>query len=80
MDKKYKQISPMDVGKVLVNISLDCMAPVDNITLVNIASLLKTSRYQVKKYMKLLVEYGVAEYSVQSIYSEDELLPPSAVS
>lgn len=76
MREKYKKISSNDVIRVLISISLDIMAPVDNITLVNIASLLNTSRYQVKKHIDKLVKFGIAEYSVQTIYDTDEVIPP----
>lgn len=76
MSEKYKKIQSKDVVKILMNVSLDLMAPIDNISLVAIAKSLKTSRYQVKKHMDKLVKHGIAEYSVQTVYSEDEIIPP----
>lgn len=75
MNKGYAKIKREQVFDILVNISLDIMSPIDNITLVNIAHLLKTSRYQVKKHMDYLKQAGIAEYSVQTVHDEYEVYP-----
>lgn len=72
---KYATIKKEQVFDILVSCSLDIMSPVDNITLVNIAKLLKTSRYQVKKHMDYLKTAGIAEYSVQTVRDEYEVYP-----
>ena len=52
---KYKKISKEDVYKKMVNISTDFWSPIGGvISLVNLANLLGTSRYQVKKYINEL--------------------------
>ena len=73
---KYKKIQEKDVVKTLINVSLDLMSPVDNISLKAIANILKTSRYQVKKHIDKLVKMGAAEYSVQTVHSDEEIIPP----
>lgn len=74
---KYERITPWDVFGVLASCDLDFMNPIDGvINLVNIASFLNTSRYQVKKYMDYLVRIGVAEGTVVIIPSEYEPYPP----
>lgn len=77
MSKRYNQICHWDVLRILISTSLDWMAPEGGvINLVNIASLLDTSRYQVKKCMDGLVRAGVAEYKVAYIPDEYETYPP----
>lgn len=74
---KYERITPWEVFGVLVSCNLDFMNPIGGvINLVNIASLLNTNRYQVKKNMDYLVRIGVAEKTVVMIPSEYEPYPP----
>jgi hypothetical protein len=73
---KYKKITKDDVYRILVNVALDISSPVSIINISNIASLLKTSRYQVKKYIDLMVKDGVAELKFEMIYDDEELYPP----
>jgi hypothetical protein len=75
MSNKYKVITGTDVLDVLISVDLDAMSPINCINLVNIAALLKTSRYQVKMYMDRLVSNGVAELHKTVIYGEDYVLP-----
>lgn len=71
--KAYEKITKEQVFKVLVGITLDFIAPDHVINLVNIADFLKTSRYQVKKYMDELREEGLVELKTTMAYnSEDE--------
>lgn len=76
MSRKYKVISGIDVLNKLIQCDIDIMAPIRCINLVNIADLLGTSRYQVKKYMDMLVENGVAELTTKHIPDEYENYPP----
>lgn len=71
--KKYKKITKTDVFDMVMSITLDFMSPLKTINLVNIASLLKTSRYQVKKYMNELKKEGLVELKYDTIHLEDEL-------
>lgn len=74
---KYERITPWEVFEVLASCDLEIMNPIDGvINLVNIASLLNTSRYQVKKNMDYLVINGVVEKTVVMIPSEYEAYPP----
>lgn len=74
---RYKKITQDDVYKTLVSTSVDPMNPIGGIiSLVNIASLLKTSRYQVKKYIDELKQIGFVELKSVDISTEDEAYPP----
>ena len=74
---KYKKVDSWKVFSVLVSCDLDIMCPLCGIiNLVNIASILGTSRYQVKKYMDYLVRIGVAERAVFMPPWENEVPPP----
>lgn len=74
---KYEKIGPWEVFGILVSCDLDFMNPIGGvINLVNIATLLKTSRYQVKKNMDYLVRIGVADKAVVTIPTEYEPYPP----
>lgn len=68
-------VSLFRVLKVLVNCDLDCMAPIHCVNLVNIADLLKTSRYQVKKTMQALVQKGYAQLEHEVIREDEFVLP-----
>lgn len=73
---KYKKVNQSDVYDVLANVALNIMSPIDVINISNIASLLKTSKYQAKKYVDILVKDNMAELKCESIYDEDDVLPP----
>ena len=75
--KKYEKISPWKVFEVLVLCDIDIMNPMCGIiNLVNIAELLHTSRYQVKRDIDYLVRIEVAEQDTIMIPTEDEIYPP----
>jgi len=74
---KYEKIGPWEVFGILTSCDLDIMNPMCGIiNLVNIASLLHTSRYQAKKNMDYLVRIGVAERSTVMLPEDDEMYPP----
>ena len=74
---RYKKVNEWKVFFVLVSCDLDIMCPLCGIiNLVNIAYILGTSRYQVKKYMAYLVKIGVAERAVFMPPWENEVPPP----
>lgn len=74
---KYKKVDSWKVFSVLVTCDLDIMCPLCGIiNLVNIASMLGTSRYQVKKHMDYLVRIGVAERDIFMPPWENEVPPP----
>lgn len=70
---KYERINPWEVFGVLTSCDLDIMNPLcGTINLINIASLLHTSRYQVKKAMDYLVRIGVAERAIVMLPEDPE--------
>lgn len=74
---KYEKITEDDVFNVLVQTNSDFMNPIGSvINLVNIASLLHTSKYQVKKYMDQLNEKGLVELKMVENWEEEEHFPP----
>jgi hypothetical protein len=74
---RYKKISEKEVFETLIQTNLDFMNPLDGaINLCNIAYLLKTSRYQVKKYIDSLKGKGITELKCINIYSDEEIYPP----
>lgn len=74
---RYKKISKEDVYRTLVSTSLEIHNPMMGaINLVNIANLLDTSRYQVKKHIDALKEEGMVELKYFLLYSEYDNLPP----
>ena len=74
---KYKKVNTWEVFSVLVSYDLDILCPLCGIiNLVNIASMLGTSRYQVKKHMDYLVRIGVAERDVFMPPWVNEVPPP----
>ncbi|WP_341877615.1 hypothetical protein [Defluviitalea saccharophila] len=75
--KKYKKISKEDVLKLLASIAADPLNPTGGIiNIVNIAEVLKTSRYQVKKCINELKHAGVVELDHIDVSEEDEIYPP----
>lgn len=72
---KYVPTSPFRVFQILVSCEMDCTAPIQCINLVNIASILKTSKYYVKKAMKVLVQKGYAQLEHEVIREDDFVLP-----
>lgn len=74
---KYKKVTKQDVYEVLVSVALDLSSHCgDPINVRNIASLLKTSRYQAKKYIDELKKDGLVKLTCFAIPSDDELYPP----
>ena len=74
---KYKKITKEDVYSVLVSVAVDFLNPTFGlISLVEIAGFLKTSRYQVKKYMNILKVEGMVELDMyieqSSCYEYDD--------
>ena len=70
---KYEKISEEDIIKLIINttiISID--SGPDIISPSNIASLLKTSRYQVNKHIKTLVSSKIIYYNSIVIGYEDD--------
>jgi predicted ArsR family transcriptional regulator len=77
MSMKYAKITKEDVYSRMMSLSLDVMNPIGGaISLVNLAALLQTSRYQVKKHMDHLKELGYVELKVLTFPAEDEIFPP----
>lgn len=75
-EEKYEKITKEQVLDVLYSVAMDFIAPDSVINLVNIADHLKTSRYQVKKYMDELKEEGMVELKSTTAYKdEDSSLP-----
>lgn len=75
--KKYAKIGQKEIYEILVGIHLDFTIPLDGtINLVNLAGILKTSRYQVKKHMDQMKKDGIVELHYVFLPSEDEIYPP----
>lgn len=73
---KYKKISKDCIYNLLVGIDLDIMNPIRCINIMNMADYLKTSRYQVKKYIDILKNEGMVALKMVDISSDEELRPP----
>lgn len=74
---EYKKVSRDDVYSRLIGLSFDWMNPMGGaINLVNLASLLQTSRYQVKKHIDELKRLRYVELKSFLIQDEDEIYPP----
>lgn len=70
---KYSKISKSDVYKLLIGFDLDYMNMGPNvINVVNIANILETSRYQVKKYINELLADGLIELKMEVFFDEEE--------
>ncbi|PLS19109.1 hypothetical protein CVD28_01495 [Bacillus sp. M6-12] len=73
----YQKVTEEEVYQRLTGLALDVMNPIGGaITLVNLASLMKTSRYQVKKHMDNLKKKGMVELKCFNLSTEEELYPP----
>lgn len=73
----YQKITQEDLYKLLARLATDCMNPIGGtINLKNLAQLMKTSRYQVKKYMNELQEKEFVELVCLNLSDEEELYPP----
>lgn len=75
MKKKYEKITKEQVLDVLIRCHLNVMDPVDVISAPNIAYLLKTSEYQVRKYIGELKKDGLVELAFLTILDEELVLP-----
>lgn len=73
---KYTKISKDSIYNLLVGIDLDIMNPIRCINIVNMAELLKTSRYQVKKYIDILKSEDLVTLKMVDVSSDEELYPP----
>ena len=77
MDKKYKKITKEQVLGVLIHIHINFMNPTDVISVPNIAYILKTSKYQVRKHIDVLKKEGLIQvaYFPTSLIDEELSLP-----
>lgn len=73
--KKYKIVSEMDVINIILRTSENWQG-CGIIAPSNIASLLKTSRYQVNKYIKSLKNKNLLDYKSILLSSEYDYYPP----
>ncbi|QOY37644.1 hypothetical protein AWH56_008705 [Anaerobacillus isosaccharinicus] len=73
---KYKKITQDDVYRKIVAISVNVMNSFHAINISNLASLLGTSRYQVKKYIDELKNKGFVELKCFNLSTDEELYPP----
>ena len=75
--KKYEKITKEDVLNILVKCAVDELKSGHGLmNVINIASLLKTSKYQVRKYTKELRNEGLIKLICEFFYSDEELYPP----
>jgi predicted ArsR family transcriptional regulator len=73
---KYKKVTKDDVFRILASVDFDCLGRGPYaINIKNTASLLNTSRYQVKKYIDELVKDGLAQLKCIPLDCEDFMLP-----
>lgn len=77
MKKKYEKITKEQVLDVLIQCHVNIMNPIDVISVPNIAYLLKTSEYQVRKYISELKENGLVKvgFFPSSAYDDELSLP-----
>ena len=61
MKKKYRKITKEDVLDVLIDCNLSFINYTDTVSIPNISYLLKTSKYQVRKYINELKKDGLVE-------------------
>lgn len=74
---KYAVITEDDVLELLVNAHLSYDNQTSSlVNLVNMAKLLKTSRYQVKKHIESLRKQNIVELGYHYVRCEEELYPP----
>lgn len=77
MAQKYKETTKDDVFGVLVSASCDVFNPVNGIiNIVNVASILGTSKYQTRKHIKSLVAEGLVLLDMCTVPDEEECYPP----
>lgn len=73
--RSYLKINELDVVNMIMRTAHDWQG-CGVISPSNIAHLLKTSRYQVDKYIKALKDKGLLEYKSVMIGSEEDYYPP----
>lgn len=73
--RSYLKINELDVVNIIIRTAHDWQG-CGVISPSNIAHLLKTSRYQVDKYIKTLKDKGLLEYKSVMIGSEEDYYPP----
>ena len=73
--KEYLKITEQDIINMIMRTAHDWQS-CGVISPSNIAHLLKTSRYQVDKYIKALKDKGLLEYKSVILWSEEEYYPP----
>lgn len=74
---KHKVVTQDDVYKKLVSLALSLFNPIGGaINIVNLAYLMKTSKYQVKKHMHDLRDKGFVELKCINNWDEEENHPP----
>lgn len=74
---KYRKINKEDILELLIGTSLDFLNPLEGaVSLRDIKSFLKTSKYQVDKYIKILREEELITLKVYDIEDEYEYYPP----
>lgn len=74
---RYAKTTEQKVFAILIETNLDFMNPIDGIiNIVNLASLIGTSKYQVKKHINTLKAKGLVELRCVAIQSDEETYPP----
>lgn len=71
----YVKIDEIDVIKLIIH-TTNCMAGGEVISPSNIASLLRTSRYQVDKHIKVLKNKGFISYQSVLCTTDEDYCPP----
>lgn len=72
----YRKIKKDDVLKLMIGISVNVMNPTNVISVPTIANFLKTSKYQVRKYINELRNEGLVEVGVLPCFDYEECQLP----
>lgn len=73
---KYNKINQEDVYDILVGIAVDGMNPISAISITEMAHFLKTSRYQVKKYIDIMKQNELVELKMFNFNDDEGVYPP----
>lgn len=74
---KYNKINKEDVLNLLINASFDFLNPIEGaVSIRDMENLLKTSKYQIEKYVKVLREENLIILKIYDMDNEYEYCPP----
>lgn len=74
---KYLKVTEEDVYRKMVSLAMDVMNPIGGaVSVRELSSMLKTSRYQTKKHIDALKNKEFVELRMFLLYSDDDYFPP----